>query len=97
MSDRVGRTLKGIDVKAHPRIFKQSIPVKSGGTPKRKSVSLRAAVPEKSTRPKAPTVAPAERIIHSLKEWEMMQLIGPIFEDEYVEYVSTVEYRKGGG
>ena len=31
MSARVGRPLKGIDVKKHPRIFKESIPVKSGG------------------------------------------------------------------
>lgn len=31
MAARVGRPLKGTDVKKHPRIFKESIPAKSGG------------------------------------------------------------------
>lgn len=30
-SERLGRPLRGVDVRIHPRIFKEAIPVKSGG------------------------------------------------------------------
>jgi hypothetical protein len=49
MAGRVGRPLKGVDVKKHPRIFKESIPVKSGGKrPIKRATPVREAMPKKS-------------------------------------------------
>jgi hypothetical protein len=56
MKARLGRAPKGTDVKKHPRIFKESIPVKAGGI-KRKPAGFRAAssrkraAPGKATKP----------------------------------------------
>ena len=94
MADRVGRPLKGVDVKKHPRIFKESIPLRSGGrkpAPKRGAAPVRRSVPAQRTAP-----APAPRrakVIRSIEEWERLTELDFEYTQEDLEYASTAEYK----
>jgi hypothetical protein len=97
MAARVGRPLKGTDVKLHPRIFRESIPKRSGGraAPKR-TAAVRVARAPGPAAPSKPAVA--ERAVVKTRRIEsidqFLALAAELFDVGEVEYVSTQEYRK---
>ena len=98
MAARVGRPLKGTDVKLHPRIFRESIPKRSGGRAAQKRATpvrgARAPGPAARAKPAVAkrAVGPARKI-ESIAQFEALGLLD-FLPDQEVEYVSTQEYRK---
>lgn len=99
MAARVGRPLKGTDVKKHPRIFKESLPKSNQkrtgkDAARNKSTSVSSRRTTKKTQAQRVQAAPARaRKIKSLREFEDL---GDDFGDSFIEYASTAEYKKKG-
>lgn len=96
--ERLGRQPKGVDVKKHPRITRES--VKAAVAPparaKRTGAAVRPVVPKKRAAPVKPAVAPRKRRVGSVEAY--LNALGggfnEFFFEDQVEYVSTAEYRK---
>ncbi len=101
MAARLGRPLKGTDVKKHPRVFGESegsrkapksvrAPVRGAGLAKRKV----PAKPVVSNKPRPQVERKQERVIRTLKEFLALGVLD--FLPGKVEYASTAEYKKKG-
>ena len=88
MAARVDRPLRGTDVKKHPRIFRESIPLRSGGS-KPRAKAIRRKVPEKPAGPSPPK---RRGKIESFEDYE--KLIDELLDLEEIEYATTAEYPK---
>lgn len=92
MSARIGRSLKGVDVKRHPRIFSESSGKARHGAGRRKSPGEKPArVP--ATKP-SPAPSKVLKRIGTLAEWERSfnRFHGPF---QTLIIVSSADYGRG--
>lgn len=92
VSERLGVPAKAVDVKRHPRIFKESLLKRDRDRlnrereEKRRANARRKRERERKEREKE---KPRKRVIESFDDFEEME---DYFLDEDIEYASTAEY-----
>jgi len=90
VSKRLGRSAKGIDVRNHPRIFRDALSKRERANLPSKKV--RRTGLEKPSAPKKPVVPGGPRIILTIEEFESLHPLTDFLGGEK-EYASTPEYK----
>jgi hypothetical protein len=97
VSARLNRPAKGIDVRNHPRIFRDALSkrerAKLAATPVRKAGLAKRAAPRKpivSRKPEPAVERKRQRVIKTLNEWQREL---DLMLEEDAEYASTAQYK----
>src|SRR5579872_1250644 len=87
VSDRLGEPAKAVDVKRHPRIFRESLLKRD--REKVKKIDTEKREKRREREKENPEKAPEKRRIDSIRDFERME---DLMLQEDIEYASTAEY-----